>query len=92
MTEQELKIYRLDTRLMLLERAYSSVLIGLLVRAGATIEQSRAELVFALEREGKQIQGELLRNAPKDPAKNALMQDEFREIVEELKALINSYS
>jgi hypothetical protein len=92
MTPHELKIYRLDARVMLLERVFSRMLFGLLVGRGATVEQARYELTLALERDKSQIQAELPSLAQGDPARNALLQEEFREIFEDLRALFNSYS
>lgn len=92
MTPQELKIYRLDARVMLLERVYTSLLIGLLMKVGATMPQAREELIHALGREGNRIQAELPSLSQGDPALNALLLEEFREVVDGLKALVNSYS
>ncbi len=92
MTKEELKIYRLEARALLLERVFSSVSIGLLVGQGATISQAREELTHALEREGNKIQAELPSLSKGDPAQNALLQEEFREIVDGLKSLIKSYN
>jgi len=92
MTPQELKIYRLDARVMLLERVFASLSIGLLMKSGATISQAREELIHALRREGNRIQAELPSLSQGDPAQNALLLEELREIVEGLKALVNSHS
>jgi len=92
MTVQELKIYRLEARVMLLERVFSRVFFGLLVGRGATVEQARHELTLALERDRSQIQVELPRLSQDDPAQNALLLEEFREIVDGYRALFNSYS
>jgi len=91
MTPQELKIYQLQVRVMLLERVLASISIGLLMKAGVTIEQSRAELIHALEREGNRIQVELPSLSQGNPAQNALLLEELREIVEGLKALVDSH-
>ena len=89
MTEQELTIYRLRLRVALLERVCYSLSIGLLMRAGATLDQARNELVDSIER-GK---NEMVPGIPSypDPAQHALAHDEFREIVENLKQLARSY-
>lgn len=90
MTELELKVYRLEARTMLLERVFASLSIGLLMKAGLSAAQSRAELVAALEREGTMIRAEIPSLSQGDPARNALLTEEFNEIVESLKTLAHS--
>ena len=91
MTPQELKIYQISSEVMLLESVFSRILIGLLMKAGASIEQSREEIIHAIERDGKEIEAEIPALSQGDPAQNALLLEEFRETVEHLKSLINSY-
>lgn len=89
MTAEELTIYRLRLRVALLERVCYSVSISLLMKAGATLDQAREDLIDSIER-GK---NELAPGLPAypDPAQYALAHEEFREIVEDLKKLARSY-
>lgn len=91
-------IYRLNVRVLLLERVYSRMIFGLLVGAGATVAQARRELALALERDRTQIEAEIPSLVPRDergerdPAQLALFRDEFHELAEGLKKLFSSYS
>lgn len=88
MTPQDLEIYRLRLRVGLLERSCYSVLIGLMMNAKASLEEAKNILPNSIE----DAESEMVPGIPPyaDPAQQALAHDEFREIVDGLKARVKS--
>ena len=89
MTPQELTIYRLRLRVALLERFCYSVSIGLLMKAGANLDQAKSVLRSSIS----DAESEMRAGLPTypDPAQQAQAHDEFDETVADLKKLIDSY-
>jgi hypothetical protein len=92
MTEEQLMLYRLNVRVQLLERAFYTFAVSALMNQGATPEQAHEILSEPLEQDATQILSDLPGLSRYKPAQNALLMEEFREIVSDLKALIKSYS
>jgi hypothetical protein len=86
MTPQDLEIYRLRLRVGLLERSCYSVLIGLMMHVGESLEGAKNILSYSIE----DAEGEMEPGIPPyvDPAQQALAHDEFREIADGLKARV----
>lgn len=90
MTPEQLMIYRLRLHVALLERFCCSVSIGLLTQAGVSLDQAKSLLLEMIER-GRTEMAPGIPTYP-DPAQQAQAHDEFQEVVDGLRALVNSYS
>jgi predicted RNase H-like HicB family nuclease len=89
-TPEQLKIFRVQARVLFLERVLLNSAVLTLARTGATLEQAKKMLTDALEGDKEQVEQQLLHRPGYDPVEIALLHDEFSEIVDDLKSYIDS--